>query len=75
MRARSDVAEAAWWQEPYSFADHSYGESFAPKADADLAQRSSAANSAYLLYDIDARQLPPSEMSPLTFLGAYPYRK
>ncbi len=70
-----DFAEAAWWREPYSFADHSYGDSFAPQADADLAQWSSEVNSAYLLYDIDARQLPRSETSPLTFLGAYHYRK
>lgn len=71
-----DVAEPAWWQRgPYSFADHSYGESFASVADADLAQRSPHANSAYLLYDIDARRVPRSETSPLTFLGAHLYRK
>ena len=71
-----DFAEAASWEpEPHSFVDHSYGESFAPAADLDLARRMPGASCAYLLYDIDARQIPASAASPLVFLGAYPHRK
>jgi hypothetical protein len=71
-----DFAEAAWWEHgEYSFAGHSYGESFASSADVDLAHRFPGATSAYLVYDIDARTLPASEISPLTFLNAYTYKK
>ncbi|GAB3617768.1 hypothetical protein GCM10027416_23250 [Okibacterium endophyticum] len=71
-----DFAESAWWERgPYSFVDHSYGESFAPTADVDLARRMPAASCAYLLYDIDATRISASKGSPLAFLGAYPYQK
>jgi hypothetical protein len=71
-----DFAEAAWWLSgPRSFAEHSYGDSFAPAADADLAERFPEANCGYLVYDVDASGLNASPAGPLAFLGAYPYRK
>lgn len=67
-----DQAEAAWFARGrYSFARHSYGESFAQCADADLVARFPDANSVYLVYGLDAHAVPVRGPSPLGFLGAY----
>ena len=70
-----DLAEAAWFAAgSYSLAEHSYAESFAQAASAELFARFPDANSVYLVYDLDADVMPVPGPSQLGFLGTYRYR-